>query len=72
MLLGYTSGFQVWDLEQGTPALLVSRREGPVRWAAGAVLIVLEAALYARTASMLCDMAWFRVVPLMQLDQSSH
>ena len=36
LLLGYTSGFQVWDLEQGAPALLVSRREGPVRWAAGA------------------------------------
>lgn len=31
LLLGYTSGFQMWDLESGAPNLLVSRRDGPVR-----------------------------------------
>ena len=31
LLLGYTTGFQVWDLDSGAPTLLVSRREGPIR-----------------------------------------
>ena len=31
LLLGYTTGFQVWDLGSGAPNVLVSRREGPVR-----------------------------------------
>ena len=32
LLLGYTTGFQMWDLDSGAPNLLVSRREGPVRY----------------------------------------
>ena len=31
LLLGYTSGFQVWELGSGAPNVLVSRREGPAR-----------------------------------------
>ena len=32
LLIGYTTGFQVWDLGSGAPNVLVSRREGPVRY----------------------------------------
>ncbi|EIE22763.1 hypothetical protein COCSUDRAFT_63899 [Coccomyxa subellipsoidea C-169] len=32
LLVGYATGFQMWDLESGAPNLLVSRREGPVRF----------------------------------------
>ena len=31
LLVGYATGFQMWDLDSGAPNLLVSRREGPVR-----------------------------------------
>lgn len=31
LLVGYVTGFQLWDLDSGAPNLLVSRREGPVR-----------------------------------------
>ena len=31
-LLGYTTGFQVWDVGSGAPNVLVSRREAPVRY----------------------------------------
>ncbi|CAL8470762.1 g10304 [Coccomyxa elongata] len=32
LLVGYVTGFQLWDLDSGAPNLLVSRREGPVRF----------------------------------------
>lgn len=31
LLVGYATGFQMWDLDSGAPNLMVSRREGPVR-----------------------------------------
>jgi hypothetical protein len=32
LFLGYTTGFQMWDLDSGAPNLLLSRRDGPVRY----------------------------------------
>ena len=44
LLIGYTTGFQVWDLGSGAPNVLVSRREGPVRYEKS----IIKASLYTR------------------------
>ena len=41
LLIGYTTGFQVWDLGSGAPNVLVSRREGPVRYGEHCPQIIL-------------------------------
>ena len=55
LLIGYTTGFQVWDLGSGAPNVLVSRREGPVRYEN----TVLKSSLYShfvRNALQRCNL----------------
>ena len=46
LLLGYETGFQVWDLQDCTQTQeLVSKRDGPVRWITVSVLVVAQVSI---------------------------